>query len=75
MLLKDFILLLQHKYENATADPDYYKMMGEPEIFVDNFNEVGGYRYQYGGYSPNIQVDMDPSSGNYVISTFGSSSK
>ena len=75
MLLKDFILLLQDKYENATTDPKYIEMMGEPEIFVDKFNEVGGYRYAYDGYSPNIQVDMDPSNGNYVISTFGSSSK
>lgn len=75
MLLKDFILLLQDKYENATTDPKYIEMMGEPKIFVDKFNEVGGYRYEYGGYSPNIQVDMDPSNGNYVISTFGGSSK
>lgn len=75
MLLKDFITLLQETYKNATADPEYYEMMGEPAIFVDTFNEAGGYRYVYAGYSPDIKIDMDPSSGNYVISAFGSSSE
>jgi hypothetical protein len=73
MLLKDFIALLQNKYDAATADPEYYEMMGEPAIFVDTFNEAGGYRYVYAGYSPEIRVDMDPSSGDYVISAFGDS--
>jgi hypothetical protein len=75
MLLKDFIALLQDKYDAATADPEYFEMMGEPEIFVDSFDEAGGYRYVYAGYSPDIKIDMDPSSGNYVISAFGSSSE
>ncbi len=75
MLLKDFIALLQDKYDAATADPEYFEMMGEPEIFVDSFDEAGGYRYVYAGYSPEIRVDLDPSSGNYVISAFGSSSE
>lgn len=73
MLMKDLIILLQEKYKNATADPEYYKMMGEPEIYVDVFDEAGGYRYAYGGYSPDIKIDMDPSSGNYIISAFGGS--
>lgn len=70
MLLKDFIALLQDKYKNATADPEYYEMMGEPAIYVDIFKEAGGYRYVYSGYSPDIKVDMNPSSGDYVISAF-----
>jgi hypothetical protein len=75
MLLKDFITSLQETYKNATSDPEYYEMMGEPAIFVDVFDEAGGYRYVYAGYSPDIKIDMDPSSGNYVISAFGSSSE
>jgi len=73
MLLKDFIVLLQEKYDNAVADPEYYEMMGEPTIYVDTFNEAGGYRYVYGGYSSNIRVDLDPSNGNFIICAFGSS--
>lgn len=73
MLLKDFIAVLQEKYQSATADPEYFAMMGEPEIYVDVFTEAGGYRYMYGGYSPTIKVDFDPANGNYVISAFGGS--
>lgn len=73
MLLKDFISLLQDKYENATADEAYLEVMGEPEIYVDTFEEAGGCRHVYAGYSPDIKVDMDPANGNYVISAFGDS--
>jgi len=73
MLLKDLITQLQEIYDNTVADPEYYKMMGEPTIYVDTFNEAGGYRYVYGGYSPNIRIDFDPSSGDYVICAFGGS--
>lgn len=70
MLLKDFISLLQDKYQNATADPKYQEMMGEPTIHVDVFKDAGGYRFTYNGYSKDIRVDMDPTSGDFVISAF-----
>ena len=70
MLLKDFIADLQEKYRVATSDPEYYAMMGEPAIHVDVFKDAGGYRFTYAGYSKDIRVDMDPSSGDFVISAF-----
>lgn len=70
MLLKDFIILLQDKYDNSVKDKEYYEIMGEPEIFVDTFDEAG-YRFVYKGYSPDIIVDFDSTNGNYVISAFG----
>jgi hypothetical protein len=72
MLLKDFITQLQEKYNNAVKDKEYYETMGEPEIYVDIFDEAkGGYRFIYSGYSPDIIIDLDPNNGNYVISAFG----
>jgi hypothetical protein len=71
MLLKDFIALLQQKYDSVVENSEYYETMGEPEIFIDVFTDAGGHRYTYAGYDPKIRVDMDPANGNFIISSFG----
>lgn len=70
MLLKDFIQLLQSKYDEATKDKEYLDMMGEPEIYVDVFEPLDEHRFQYVGYSKDIEVDLNPVNGDYIISAF-----
>jgi hypothetical protein len=70
MLLKDFIQLLQTKYDEATRDKEYLEMMGEPVICVDVFEPLDEHRFQYSGYSQDIEVDLNPANGNYIISAF-----
>ncbi len=73
MLLKDFIQLLQAKYDEATKDKEYLETMGEPIICVDVFENVNEHWFQYTGYSKDIEVDLNPANGDYVISAFAKS--
>ena len=70
MLLKDFIQLLQSKYDEATKDKDHFETMGEPVICVDVFEPLDEQRFQYIGYSQDIEVDLNPTNGDLIISAF-----
>ena len=70
MLLKDFIQLLQTKYDEATKDKEYIETMGEPVICVDVFKPLDEQRFQYVGYSKDIEVDLNPANGDFIISAF-----
>lgn len=76
MFVKDLIKLLQEKVERHEADPEYYAMMGELAIYVDRFQKVEGedHKFQYVGYDPGINIEVDPTNGNLLISAFAEES-
>lgn len=62
--------MLQTKYDEATKDKEYLETMGEPVICVDIFEPLDEQRFQYSGYSQDIEVDLNPANGDFIISAF-----
>jgi uncharacterized protein HemY len=73
MLVKDLIKLLEKKIEQHESDPEYYRMMGELSIHVDRFKEIGS-QFQYVGVDHNINIELDVTNGNLIISAFAEES-
>lgn len=67
MLAKDLIKLLEEKIEAHKMVED---MMGPLEIVVDKFEKVGTGQFQYVGWDPNIKLDFDITSGQFIIDAF-----
>lgn len=66
MLLKNLIQDLTDIY-NKEVQGDYLKVMGEPEIMIDTFEEVEGtHTFVYKGFDHKIKIDRS-SDGVYLI--------
>ena len=64
MRILDLIEQLNTLYNSY--DDEYKSYMGEPEIMIDVFKEVGEHHFQYAGFCANIQIHKS-SDGVYDI--------